>query len=228
MLAPRLALALAIAAGALGVASPPPARAEAPAEPAPTSVDALFAHLARSKGLAANFREEKRIALLVAPLTSEGTVHFDRARGLARHTTSPSRRSLLLAGSTLTSWNGKKVETIDLRSQPQLRAVADAFALTLAGDRAGLERLFHLQLTSAGQDAGSGASRLRLAPIAPALRKMVKEIEITFEGLVVTSLRVAEANGDVATTTFTDVDASRSYAAAEAAAIFRVPPGPTR
>ena len=124
-------------------------------------LDVLFAAFSKSPGLSAKFHEEKQIALLVAPLKSDGTVHFDRKRGLARHTLSPSKRSVLLEGGTLTVWDGTRTEIIHLSSQPSLRAFAEAFAMLLAADRAGLERAFQLEFM--GDPRASW--RLRLAPL---------------------------------------------------------------
>jgi outer membrane lipoprotein carrier protein LolA len=225
MNAPRRLVA--IAALALVAIDAPASRAEAPAptdKPAPpAALDALFGAFGKSPGLYARFREEKQVALLVAPIKSEGTLHFERSKGLARHTNSPSKRSILLSGTTLLSWDGKKTETLDLKSQPSLRAVADSFGMLLAADRPGLERVFRLVLTG---DPGA-KWRLRLSPISADLKKFVQEIEVSGERLVLTTLRVTEGNGDVGTTTFFDVDTSKVYSAAEAAALFRVPPAGT-
>ena len=40
------------------------------------TVETLLAEFSHMPGLEARFREEKRIALLVLPLVSEGTIHF--------------------------------------------------------------------------------------------------------------------------------------------------------
>jgi hypothetical protein len=189
--------------------------AQAPAPP----LDVLFTAFAKSPGLYAKFHEEKQIALLVAPLKSDGTVHFDPKKGLARHTTSPSKRSLLLGGGTLTVWDGLKTEIIQLSSQPSLRAFAEAFTMFLAADRAGLERTFKLEFTGDPR----AAWRLRLAPLSAQLKKIVAEMEVVGQGTALTTLRVSEASGDASTTSFSEVDAGKQYTPAEAATVFRVP-----
>ena len=189
---------------------------------APSPLDVLFATVAKSPGLVARFHEEKQIALLVAPLKSDGTVHFDRAKGLARHTLTPSKRSILLAGGTLTIWDGTKAETIALSSQPGLRAFAEAFTMFLAADRAGLEKTFKLDFTGDPQ----ASWKLKLVPLSPQLKKMVTEMEVAGQGIVLSTLRVVEASGDIGVTTFSDVDTSKQYTPAEAAATFRAPPAP--
>lgn len=185
-------------------------------------LDMLFLTLGESPGLFARFREEKQIALLVAPLKSEGTVHFDRTKGLARHTLAPSKRSIFLepgARGTLSSWDGMRTETIQLSGQPALRAFADGFSMFLAADRAGLERVFRLELSG----DPTGKWRLVLTPLTPPLRKLVKELEVAGRGTTLSTLRISEASGDVSTTTFFDVEPSKKYTAAELTAVFRVP-----
>lgn len=189
------------------------------AAPPAAPIDVLFAAFAKSPGLFAKFREEKQIALLLKPLISEGTVHFDRAKGLARHTLTPSKKTVLLQNGSLVVWDGTKTETIPLSSQPSLRAFAEAFTMFLAADRQGLEKAFKLDFSGDPQ----ATWKLKLAPLSPQLKKMVTELEVTGQGIVLTLLRVTEASGDVGTTTFSDVDTQKQYTPAEAAAIFRVP-----
>jgi hypothetical protein len=183
------------------------------------SLDALFAVLGHSPGLYAKFHEEKQIALLVAPLKSDGTLHFDKIRGLARHTLSPQKQSILLASGTLTIWDGTKTETVSLKSSAPLRALAEAFSMMLAADRAGIERSFKPVFVA----EGGGAWRLRLEPMSKELKSLVSGIDVAGQGAVVKSLRVAEASGDVSTTTFADVDTNKRYSEAEARAVFKVP-----
>jgi len=175
--------------------------------------------LARSPGFFARFHEEKQIALLIAPLKNEGTIHFDRARGLARHTTAPQKQSVLLSGSTLTLWDGTKTETVPLQSSAPLRALAQSFALLLAADRAGLEKSFALSFQAQGQ-----GWHLSLVPLAADLKKLVTQVEVAGEGVTPKTLIVREASGDESTTTLTDVDMARHYGEREAAALFKAPP----
>ena len=217
MVAPALAVAT--------LALPTNARAAPPASPS-APLDVLFSAVAKSPGLFARFHEEKQIALLIAPLKSDGTVHFDRQKGLARHTLTPSKKSILLSGGTLTVWDGTKTEVIALSSQPGLRAFAEAFTMFLAADRAGLEKTFKLDFTGDPH----AAWKLKLTPLSPQMKKMVTELEVTGQATTLTVLRVVEASGDIGTTTFSDVDSSKQYTPAEAAQVFKVPspaPAPT-
>jgi hypothetical protein len=205
------ALAVGVAAClVIATGSPSPARADgdtAAAAPVVTSLDTLFAALSRSPGLFARFHEEKQIALLVAPVKNEGTIHFNRKLGLARHTLAPQRQSVLLSSGALTLWDGQKTETISLKSSAPLRALAEAFSLMLAADRAGLERNF--KLTFEPKDGGEW--KLTLVPLNADLKNLILGIDVSGVSITPKLLRVREASGDVSTTTFTDVDPNKRY-----------------
>jgi Outer membrane lipoprotein carrier protein LolA-like len=218
---PLLAALVGVVLGSAGPSGE--ARAEAPTAPATIdSLGTLFAMLARSPGFFARFHEEKQVTLLVLPLKSDGTIHFDRQRGLARHTLAPQKESVLLSGSTLTMWDGAKTETVSLQSSAPLRALAEAFALLLAADRPGLEKSFSLAF-----QANGSTWRLALVPTLADLRKLVTEVDIAGDGLTPKTLVVREASGDASTTTLSDVDMAKRYTEREAAAVFKVPPSAT-
>lgn len=207
----------------------PPAGAEAPAPPAPAAalapassaeLDVLFASLGKSPGLLAKFREQKRIALLSAPLKSEGTVHFDRTHGLAKHARTPSPKSVLLTPTSLSMWDGKKVESVSLATAPGLKAFADGFRMILAADRAGLEKNFEMHFFG----DPNARWQLALTPRDAGLKKAVSSIELAGTKLELSSLTVKEANGDVTTTEFFDLNTAKKYSEAEAKDVFRVPP----
>jgi hypothetical protein len=55
---------------------------------------------------------------------------------------------------------------------------------------------------------------------------VITSIELSGRGLTIGTLRVREANGDVSTTRFTDVDVQKHYGEEEADRVFKVPPAP--
>lgn len=194
--------------------------AESPSANQSQDLDTLFDAFSKSPGLYAKFREQKQIALLLAPLKSEGTLHFDRKHGLARHTRTPSPSSVLLTASSLSFWDGKKSESVALSSAPGLKAFVDGFRMILGADRAGIERNFEMAFSG----DPNGKWKLDLVPRDASLKKAVSRIELTGEKLVFSSLVVKEANGDVTTTEFYAVDTAKKYSEAEAKDLFRVPP----
>jgi hypothetical protein len=216
-------VALVIAALALT-----PVWASAEERPAPAAavervadLDALLAGCAKMPGLFARFAEEKQIALLAVPLKSSGTIHFDRARGLVRHTLLPSKQSVQVTDKELVFWDGKNTRHVSLASSATVEAFARAFTLLLSADRTALEKSFELTFTP--KDSGASWS-LSLVPKNAELKSVVASMEIEGRGLVVTLLKVREANGDLTTSRFSDVDTAKRYSDEEAGRTFRVPP----
>ena len=206
-------MAVAIAAGTTALSWPRAGHAD------DAQTEALFTDLARVSGVQAKFHEEKQIALLKAPLKSDGTLHFLRGRGLARHTLMPQKQSLLVTDRSIVFWDGKKTETIGLNSSSSLRSFAEAFSLLLAGDRRGLEKNFSI----ASEGDAKKAWTLRLTPKEESLKKIVALIEVRGDGRKIASLVVKESTGDVSTSTFSDVDLDHRYDDKEADAVFRTP-----
>jgi hypothetical protein len=202
------------------------------------SLDSLLARFRAIPGLFARYREEKHIAILAAPLVSEGTVHYAPPQRIARHAQTPSPSSVVFDGTTLRFGDPKSEQRIDVGANPALRAFVDSFLFVLAGDRAGLERTFvvdfrHLDGTSpASPERGQHQTttppasprwELSLVPRDPRLLGILREVRFTGDGVVVSQMRIREASGDEGVTTFTDVDAAHRYSTAEAARVFSIP-----
>ena len=196
-------------------AAKPPAPGKAPAD-----IDALLAGLSKAPGLYAHFREEKHITLLQAPLVSEGSLYFTPPARFARHTERPIPSTMIIDGNQLQFGNADGQESMNLGTNPVARLFADSFVMLLSGNRAGLERLFKMQLTP---DRQGGAWKLVLTPRVAPMDKMIKELELRGRGLNLNELDVREASGDWTRTTFTDVDLNRRYSAAEQAKFFQLP-----
>ena len=191
-----------------------PAAAKAPAD-----VDALLAGLSKAPGLYARFREEKHITLLQAPLVSEGSIYFTPPARFARHTEKPIASVMVIDGNQLQFGNADGQESMNLGTNPVARLFADAFVMLLSGNRAGLEKIFKMQLTPK-----AGAEwKLVLTPRVAPMDKMIKELELRGRGLDLNELDVREASGDWTRTTFTNVDLNRRYTAAEQTKFFTLP-----
>jgi outer membrane lipoprotein-sorting protein len=184
-----------------------PARAE------PPTLEAVLAKLAGIEALTARFHEEKRMALLAAPLSSEGTLHYQKPRLLARHTDKPRRGSLLLRGDTLSFGNAKDAQSIALSSQPALRVLVDTFVSVLAGDRAALERVATVTLEP---QAGEGY-RIRVTPKDDKVKRLVQTMTFDGEGARLSRMELLDASGDTTITTFRDVVVRKPFAEAERA-----------
>lgn len=206
----RLVALLALVLVSIGLAAPGRAQSTG-------SLDGLFRRMAGIEALECHFREEKHIALLSAPIVTEGTIHYVRPGRMARRATSPSTQVLLIEGSSLRMWDGSHEETIDLASQPVVRSFVDSILSLLAGDRAALERNYTLALAPSG-DGWMLTLTPRVAPLDRFLRSIRFVMTARYDLL---RMEMLEVSGDTTTTTFSAVDDHRRYTAAELERFFR-------
>lgn len=184
----------------------------------PTPLGELLARFKAMPGLEAQFREEKRFAMLDAPLVSDGTLHFQPPGRLARHTTAPVRSTVLIDGDRLAFGDARGQSEIDLAQKPVVRLFVDAFVKLLAGDQAALERLFTMEHTALPDDAWT----LVLLPKVAPMKGIIDRMELRGSGLILERMRVLEVGGDETLTTFARVDVERRYSPDEAARLFTI------
>jgi hypothetical protein len=212
----------ALALAAILLVSPAVAGA-APAKPAEKvaqpKLDELLAQWKRSPGLLARFREEKHLAMLDAPLVTEGTIHFAPPSRLARRTEKPIASALVIDGNQLSFGDAEGRQSMDLGANPVARLFVDSFVKLLEGDRAGLEKLFRVELAPR---AGGGWKMTLIPRIAP-MDKVIKELSFVGQGLALSEMDVRETSGDWTHTVFTAVDLNHRYSPAELGTFFRVP-----
>jgi hypothetical protein len=196
-----------------------PAPVTAPAATSALTLETLLAKFAAMSGLSAKFREEKRMALLAAPLVNEGVLYFAPKGRLARHITAPAPATVLIDEGTLRYADAGGSETLSLDSNPVLRLFIDSFVKIFAGDREALARMYTLELTASAGDRWVLRLRPRIAPIT----QIIERIEITGHDVTLETMRVIEIGGDETVTTFTEVDPRRRFTAAEMSSLFRLP-----
>ncbi|CAN5585243.1 hypothetical protein BH11MYX1_BH11MYX1_58190 [soil metagenome] len=192
----RLGLALALlcapAGAALAYAPPATLMSGTPAHGAAT--DPVLAHIKLDR-MSCTFTEEKHIALLARPLRSNGTIVFDRTKGISRTTLSPKRQQVVLTPTTLRLKSAGRSEEVPLDKSKDLRAFATVFPALLRGERKELEAAFEL---GAYRDADWWA--LTLTPKADSLKQLVKRVTVVGTKSELVSLQIIEASGDTTET----------------------------
>jgi outer membrane lipoprotein-sorting protein len=189
------------------------------------TLDALLARFRAMPGLFARYREEKKIALLAEPLVGEGTVHYAPPSRMARHARTPARSSIVFDGSSLRFGDASGEQEMDVGQNPVVRTFVETFLDLLAGNRAKLERAFLVDFRTDDGVPSRQNWELSLVPRSPELLAILHQVHFRGAGVVVTEMRILEASGDEAVTTFSDVDPAHRYTAEEAAGVFRVPDG---
>jgi len=207
------AAVLAVAGALLALAAATPGAAQDR-----STLARLLSAFSSMDGLTARFTETKRIALLAAPLESEGVVHFAPPDRLLRRVTSPSPSAILLSGRHLTMVSNGDREELDLAEQPVVEGFVDTFRHVLAGDREALERTYRIHLEGDFDDW-----RLTLRPRDEILRRFLRVMELRGSGGTIASMRMVEQNGDETLTEFHDVRTDRSWSAEEAERVFSLP-----
>ncbi len=191
---------------------------------APMTLDQLLARFAGMSGLSAKFREEKRMALLAAPLVNEGILYFAPKGRLARHITAPAPATVLIDEGSLRYADAGGSETLTLDQNPVLRLFVDSFVKIFAGDREALARMYTMELV--GLPAGAdGVSRwsLRLRPRVAPMTQVIERIDIEGHEVVIETMRIVEIGGDETITSFSEVDAQRRFTEQELATLFSLP-----
>jgi outer membrane lipoprotein-sorting protein len=208
-----ISLALLASAGPAVAASPPADRAVTS-----PSREELLARFRAIPGLSAHYREEKTMALLAAPLVSEGELYFVAPGRLARHQTSPTPSSVLVDADQLRFGDAHGSETIDLGSNPVVRLFVQSFVQILAGDAQGLERMYATEYRRRSNGGWTMTLRPKIAPID----SIVEHITVSGHDVVLETMEIVEVGGDRTRTTFTGVDANHEFSRSELRRIFRI------
>ncbi len=185
----------------------------ASAQTAPT-LDSVLRRFASIEGLTLSFHEEKRIALLTMPLSTDGTLAYSRPGRLARRA---SGQVVLIDGASLRMADGGHEQHIDLASQPVVRSFVDSFRALLAGERAALEQSYVISFATTAPDW-----TITLTPRGAPLSEFLASIVFVGHGDALVSMTMSETSGDVTTTTFSNVDDHHRFSAEESARVFDI------
>jgi outer membrane lipoprotein-sorting protein len=192
--------------------------ATAAADPAPATLEALMAGMARARGVVAEFRETKELALLSAPLESRGVLYFEPPDRMLRRTLEPARSDLLVNGKRVAFEDAAGAAPVDLSSDPSAREFVDNFTTIFRGDLDALRRRYDARFES---DASGW--RLVLEPKDPLLRRFVASLTLSGAGESMREMVLVERDGDRTTTRFDRVETDHVFTPEESAALFGTP-----
>jgi outer membrane lipoprotein-sorting protein len=208
------ALGLALLAG--------PARAAEPA-PAPATIEALMAGMARATGVLAEFTETKELALLSTPLESKGVLHFIPPDRMARRTLEPQPSSLVVDGRRVLFRDASGAAPVDLSGDPSAKEFVDNFTTIFRGDLAALRAKYEVKFESAPP-----RWKLVLEPRDAVLKRFVASVTLAGEGETMREMVLLERDGDRTTTRFGMVATDHVYSPAEVEALFGAGAEPAR
>jgi outer membrane lipoprotein-sorting protein len=206
--APRLALLVLLAAASAG--------AEPPAIPSgPLTLEALMQRMAATSGVRAEFREEKRLALLETPLVSEGTLYFIPPSRMARITTRPGASRLVIDGARISYTDETGASDVDLAGNRVARTIVENFVVLFAGDLAALRERYQV-----GFESQQLRWRLQLTTRAAPLSQFLASVEMKGDGAALQEMTIREADGDLTRTRFQRVETDLRFTPEELARIF--------
>jgi hypothetical protein len=138
-----------------------------------SDLDEVMGLLAMRQHGRVEFIEQHFLSVLKRPIESSGELRYDAPDRLEKRTLKPHAETLLLSGSTLTVERAHNRRVMDLHAYPQVLPFVESIRGTLAGDRAALERVFHLDF------AGTAARwSLTLVPADSKIKQIVAQVRI--------------------------------------------------
>jgi hypothetical protein len=176
----RAALVIAACCGICSASSPPP-----------PAFDELLALLAARRHDHVRFTEVQYLSVLDRPLESSGELLYEAPDRLEKRTLQPKPETLLLEHGVLSARRGRHTYVLPVRDYPQVVPFIESIRATLAGDRATLERFFHVAF-----EGELGHWTLELTPRDASLAATVKDIRIGGERDAVRTVEIRQSDGD--------------------------------
>ena len=161
----------------------------------------LMREFAELPSATARFTETRNMSVLQSPLTLSGQLAYARPSRLERHVLAPYDEKTVISGDRVTIENRSRniSRTFSLGSAPAAYALVESLRATLAGDLAGLQRHYSVELKGRRDDW-----TLALTPREPAVASLVSSVTIAGAQARVLRFEVREANGDSSTMTISD------------------------
>jgi len=158
---------------------------------ATSDLDAVMSLLAMRRHGRVEFVEQQFLAILDRPVESSGELRYDAPDRLEKRTRRPRSESMVLAGGVLTVERAGRARVVDLQRYPQILPFVESIRATLAGDRAALEKVFHVDF------AGSVERwSLNLVPLDQQLARTVKQVQIDGTEDQLQRVEIRQADGD--------------------------------
>lgn len=151
----------------------------------------LMSLLAQRRQGEVRFAQTDYLEVLDQPVKSSGVLVYEAPDHLEKKTLEPKKESMILDGDELTVQRGHKTYRMQVSAYPQAAPYVDAIRDTLAGNAAGLEKVFKVGFTGTRD-----AWKLQLVPLDEAEARRVKRVEIDGGADVIHTIEILQADGD--------------------------------
>ncbi len=155
------------------------------------TLDQLMSLLAQRRQGEVKFAETDYLQVLDRPVKSSGVLIYEAPDHLEKRTLAPRKESMILEGDQLTVQRGHGTYRMQVSAHPQAAPYVDAIRDTLAGNEAGLEKVFKVGFTGTRD-----AWKLELVPLDKEAARKVKRVEIAGGAAVIRSVEILQADGD--------------------------------
>ena len=140
----------------------------------------------------ATFVETKTLALLKAPLVSEGTLRYEPPGKLTMVTRTPKAESMVIDGDTLTRQAADgRAGRIQLADYPEVAGIVEGIRGSLGGNRMLLEQYYSLQVSGSASDW-----RMRLTPKESRVGRFIQHIDVSGKAHTILAIDILQADGD--------------------------------
>ena len=180
----------------------------------------LMRGMANSRGVAANFHELKRIAVLREPIETQGRLYFVPPGRMRREIHVPVQSRLIIDGSRVRMEQDGGVR--DLSASPIARAFVENFVVLWSGDLEALEERYQVSFEATDSDW-----EMTLIPRDPNMRRAIDSIVLRGSSGSLREIETREVDGDQTLTTLQDVEPDRVFDDAEIRRLFPEPSGST-
>jgi hypothetical protein len=155
------------------------------------NLESLFALMSGQTRVATTFTEKKFIKGLDAPIESSGELGFEAPSRMVKRTLLPKPETLTLDERMVTVERGRQMRTLSLDDYPELAVHIEGIRACLAGDRAALDRVYHIELS------GNPAQwKMKLVPRNEKAAAQVKAIHLGGEQADIRTVQVLLTDGD--------------------------------
>lgn len=164
---------------------------QAVAQEEPWDFARLMAELAQVQTSHARYSEVRRISMLKQPLDLSGTLSYSRPGRIEKNQILPFRETLRIDADEITVERDGRTRTVATRDSPLAAALVETLRAILAGDAAGLGRLYEVSVRGPRE-----RWELTLRPREPEVTAIVNEIDVGGSGSRVSRIEIRVPGGD--------------------------------
>jgi len=190
-----------------------------PTATSPDELITLMDQFAKSGTVRAEFKETRRLSLLVEPIETEGVLYFSPPDRLSRRTTRPGNSAVVVHGSRVSFRDETGTRTLDLASSDVAQSLIDNLMVLLRGDLPGLRDRYSIEFTSDGQ-----RWHLDLEPRLETVRTIIEKIRFSGDGGTLEAMETQETNGDTTRAVFSRVETQLDFSPAQRENVFSIEP----